>query len=201
MRFSHIVCLPLALAFLTSGANAQDRGQPSKDGGAPADSLFRQWRTAFEQHAEDRSRGSMMGYGAEMSGMGMMSGGASMSGGMMGMAMPVPPAEIFQQAVRRAVEQLRAAETEEEKEKLLALVHSALKERYEQALAQRGEELDALEKRLEQLRTDLERRREAQKKVVEFQLRTVELAGEGLVDPGNSSPTRATSYGGMGESP
>ena len=35
---------------------------------------------------------------------------------------------------------------------------------------------------LQLLRTDLERRRAAQQKVVEVQLRTIELAGEGLVE-------------------
>lgn len=183
----------------------------SEDGaaGPPVDNLFRRWRDAVAhqsaQGAESMMEGSgypgmgsgsMGGYGGPGvnssmgSGMGsemeMGSGmemGMGMMGGMPAAAAPTP-SELFQQALQRAVQRLRSAKTEEEKQELLELVRSALSERYEQALTQREQELDDLEQRLQKLRTDLERRRQAQQKVIDVQLQTVELAGEGLVETG-----------------
>ena len=131
--------------------------------------------------------GGMDMYGGETYGSGGYGGGGYGSppgeyGGGYGGEGQLSPSQLFQQAIQVAVMRLAQAESDAQKQKLLEVVRGAFNERYEQAIARRQQQLEQLEKQLQQLREDLERRRSAQQKVVEVQLRTVELAGEGLVE-------------------
>lgn len=199
MNSSHFFCLSIIFTALTVSANAQDGSDareappsaqqetlPEDDFSEvpPADNPFRKWRAAIDQQAQ-QTGGRAAGYG-EYGGGGASpygGGGASPYGGGSPYGSPTSPNMLFQQAVRQTVKRLAAASTEAEKRKLLDLVRAAFNERYERAIATRQQELDELEQRLQALRADLDHRREAQEKVVDVQVRTVELAGEGLVEP------------------
>ena len=198
MKFSRALYLTIAFAVLAPGANAQDDLNPPGEDPSPQqvtpsplnetgiDNPFRQWRAAIEQESAEGMSGSG-GYGMKA----MSSYGSGDYGSSSGSSGPPSPSDLFQQAVRRSVKQLKSAKTEAEKQKQLELLRSAFNERYERALVRRQQDLDKLEQRLQKLQEDLQHRREAQEKVVEVQLRTVELAGEGLVELGaKQSPGR-----------
>lgn len=198
MLYSPLLSCLLMSALLAAAAAAQENAakpSPQADAGGPtADNPFRAWRLAVEQQSlkpqpsmqDGPGNGAYMGGYA--SGLGVMPGGpgggyggaAGGYGG--GMSSEPSPSDLFQTAVRNSVQRLARAKTDAEKQKLLETVRSAFHERYQQAIAQRQGELDRLEQQLQQLRQDLERRRAAEQKIVEVQLRTVELAGEGLVE-------------------
>lgn len=214
MFHSSLVNGLLITVLLTTAAAAQENpadsaSQPAADAAA-GDNPFRAWRLALEQQALKPQAGMDLGMGMEggyggvgigmtggegygmvapggaggFPGAGGYSGAGGYAGGDYGQA--ASPSELFQKAVRDSVQRLAQAKTEAEKQQLLEAVRTAFHERYQQAIAQRQRELNRIEKQLQQLREDLERRRAAEQKVVEVQLRTIELAGEGLVQLGGN---------------
>lgn len=123
-------------------------------------------------------------------------GGASPYGGR-----PDP----FRAGLARLLDMLPKAKSEEEKKQLLEYAREALTKRYQQQLENREREIRNLELRLTALRDEQQRRSDAAERIIELQMKSLELAAEGLLERDqviNISPRRqrtgASPYGGGG---
>ncbi|TWT84314.1 hypothetical protein CA13_57910 [Planctomycetes bacterium CA13] len=145
----------------------------------------------------DRMGGGMDG-GMDL---GSMDSGSMGGYDMGGYGMEAPPPNLeqqFRQGLQRAITMLRQAKSDQQKEKLREYIRGAFEAKYDRMMAQRQKDLDELRKGIEKLESELKRRGEAKDRVVQLQLQSVQLAAEGLLDPGDlqGSGGNATVEGG-----
>lgn len=87
----------------------------------------------------------------------------------------------IQRGLIRIIEALPNATSAEDKNKLLQWAKKGLKARYEIRLRERQERIDDLQKQLDVLKAEYERRTKATDRIVSVQLESLKLAAEGLV--------------------
>lgn len=92
-------------------------------------------------------------------------------------------------ASSQALQKLRKAKTEEDKEDARDELEDALNEEYDKYVEQQEKELRKMEKQLEELRDQLDRRRDAKQELVRLRLKTMEKEAEGLGWPNGSTGT------------
>lgn len=124
--------------------------------------------------------GEMGGYpgGGGGYGGGMMGEGYGEMGGYGGGSPPDP----FRAGLDRLLDMLREAKSEAEKKQLMEYAREALAKRYKQQLERREAEISDLERRLDALRQEQQRRNDAAERIVDLQMRSLELAAEGLLE-------------------
>ncbi len=87
----------------------------------------------------------------------------------------------------KAVQELKKAKTDEEKQAAQDAVKVELEKLYDVYLAQNEKQLQQLEERLVKLRDQLEKRKQAKEKLVDLRLQMMISEAEGLGWPGNSN--------------
>ena len=140
--------------------------------------------------------GAMGGMGDDMEGMGMMSDMGMGSG----MEAGPSPDQLFRHGLQRAIQSLKKAKTDSEREVLRGYIRIAFEGRYENLIARRKQDLERLKRSVVKLEDDLKRREAAKDRVVQLQLQSVQLAAEGLLELGELQgvPSGASDFGGIG---
>ncbi len=123
-----------------------------------------------------------MGMGA--GGMPGMPGGGMSGGGMGGFAMSARTRKdlAFQNGLVRTLEQLKKTTDPEEKKVLLQYARDAFSKRYQEQLKERATTIESLERKLNQLKEDHKRRADATERIVDLQMKSLDLVAEGLLD-------------------
>lgn len=160
------------------------------------------------QAASDSMSDMDMEMGMEMEGGGMGGPPAGemmmedmMMGGMGGGMMAAPnPEDVFQNGLQRAIRTLRKTDNPQHKTALKGYIKTALEQRYTRMIEMRRQELQRLRDQLTNLDKDLQRRQAAKNRVIEVQMKSVELAAEGLLELGDLQRRESGEevYGGYG---
>ncbi len=88
--------------------------------------------------------------------------------------------------LRQALEAYQNADSEEQKQDSKATIREALDGRYETFLEEQSEQIEELDKRVQELRAQLVRRREAKERMVELKMEMLISQADGLGWPENN---------------
>ena len=128
--------------------------------------------------------GMNMGFEEGFSGMEMDYGGVGMEDMMVEIGSEISPDQQFRQGLQRAIQALKKATTDNEKETLHGYIRDAFEDRYAKMITARRRDLDKLKQSVAKLESDLKRREAAKDRVVQVQMQSVQLAAEGLLELG-----------------
>ncbi len=93
-------------------------------------------------------------------------------------------AVVFDDETRKAMQKLKKAESDEDREEAREELRDALNEQYDKYLARQAKELKRMEEKLDELKSQLEKRRDAKEELVDLRLKTLENDANGLAWPG-----------------
>ena len=131
---------------------------------------------------------------AQMGGMGSpgMAYGGTMGMGGMGSGMPGP--SLLEQATTN----LHNAKSKGQRDKYLGIVKTELSKEYDQYLAYNKQQIEAMQKRLDRLKDQLEKRVQAKDELLSLEVKRILNESQGLAWPTSRNSGSAYGGGGMG---
>jgi HAMP domain-containing protein len=128
-------------------------------------------------------------YGQGGGGMGGM--GMGMDMGMGGMSAPLSPLEKLKQ-------RLQKSKSDTTRKQILTQIGGLLSSQYDSYLQENEAELQQMEARVKNLRTQLERRKDAKSQLLKLEIQRISNEASGLVWPDEPDPMSGMGMGGMG---
>ena len=91
---------------------------------------------------------------------------------------------LFNRGLQNAINRLKSTKDEKVRANLKASIREAFALHYDEMIKQRTKDISMLQSELNELQSELKRRKDAKDRVVDLQLQSVQLAAEGLLDLG-----------------